>query len=1204
MASPNAGPITGSELIPAVQGNQRIFLTRPQVAALFALQTKASDRPYDTPTSFLGTERFYAVQGGQAITLNGADLVTFLAASGIPDPVAPALQPTTLTGTERLLGAQSLSRVAFSVAEAIAVRDGGAPPLPSFTINPTINPNGGNVGATFTAADGLIANGIFASRRWLLSGTAIGTGTTVVPNAAGSLVLEVTATRADGSGGVVATSVAVTVSAAATAPAAPTLSATPAATQNTISFTNGSNGGSPITSRKLYRSTTSGFTPGAGNLIATNPTFPYVDTGLTNGTTYYYKGIATNAVGDSAASAQVSGTPSVAMIATSTSDFASKMAAANAGDTILLADGVAFGTLSNFKSGVTVQGQTTKASHSVENIYIVNAQNVTLRGIRIQSATDFRTALFNTPKLLSISGNVDGLIIDNNLIRGGYPGEGFADYDVTADYSRYPEFGEPGGTFATVTGSVTDGTLTVTATTSGNIRVGDIIRIGTASQGIIVTSFGTGTGGVGTYNVARTNGSANTTAITSQTLKLGGNTIGSYSPYAIGMGVSGSPYGNITIMNNTISDVGQCIKFGYGGAGKLIIANNDLIRAYQDFIAVGYSAGASPGNGIEVVGNLFQDAFAQPQDNLNPHGDMVQIYGADDVPGSTYNYPIPGVLIAGNISFQSPGARGEPQRPFLSDIYHGYPFLAPVIVDNLFISRITNKGISISNIDDATGTPTGAAYAYIYRNNILTNPTNNFPIGNESTTNNLQGTTGISDSTVSTIVINNDADYPSTHFVDGNFYEAINAPSAVTGALGNILTPKGANASSYSTWFAADASTWSSMTTPASVISAFTPISTYANIGPVRNGDTLAAFRARWVNPGTRPYSSLPSFAGFINIIDQPMNTQVMSNWAYVHSFENRSISITNGEYQIADDKNGTNATAWLTASGTIANGKYVRLRQTTATTGVTGNTTTLTIGSQSMTWTTTTASARIFPTVTFDGNDRFARPTNTGLGPSSQKGTIAILGFKASSPPAASVSLYGGTGGVPRVNLQLLATGQVRLTIADGSGTISRMETTGASIYDGNPHDLFFSWDFAQTVESNGRSVIVDGVNRSLASTAYDTTGTRSGDYSYALTTYAFGGIGTQGSTSMFNGTIGAFYMNIAERADVTTVPGRSKFSGDMIGTNGTGPTGTQPHTLLVGNATQWNAAGGINFGSGGAYTAVSGAAVTDAVGGQAAWS
>lgn len=133
MASPNAGPITGSELIPAVQGNQRIFLTRPQVAALLALQTKASDRPYDTPTNFLGTERFYAVQGGQAITFNGADLVAFLAASGVPDPVAPALQPTTLTGTERLLGAQSLSRVAFSIAEAITVRDGAALPLPSFT---------------------------------------------------------------------------------------------------------------------------------------------------------------------------------------------------------------------------------------------------------------------------------------------------------------------------------------------------------------------------------------------------------------------------------------------------------------------------------------------------------------------------------------------------------------------------------------------------------------------------------------------------------------------------------------------------------------------------------------------------------------------------------------------------------------------------------------------------------------------------------------------------------------------------------------------------------------------------------------------------------------------------------------------------------------------------------------------------------------
>lgn len=96
----------------------------------------------------------------------------------------------------------------------------------------------------------------------------------------------------------------------ATVPSAPTLALTPADGQVTVAWTDGATGGSAITARRLYRSTSSGFTPGPGNLIATSPTFPYVDTAVTNDTTYYYKGIAANIIGDSAASTQQSATPS------------------------------------------------------------------------------------------------------------------------------------------------------------------------------------------------------------------------------------------------------------------------------------------------------------------------------------------------------------------------------------------------------------------------------------------------------------------------------------------------------------------------------------------------------------------------------------------------------------------------------------------------------------------------------------------------------------------------------------------------------------------------------------------------------------------------------------------------------------------------------------------------------------------------------
>jgi len=90
-----------------------------------------------------------------------------------------------------------------------------------------------------------------------------------------------------------------------TVPAAPTgLTATAGNAQATLSW----NAVSGATSYNVNRSTTSG---GPYTNVATNVTTPsYTNTGLTNGTTYYYVVSAVNAVGEGANSAQVSVTPS------------------------------------------------------------------------------------------------------------------------------------------------------------------------------------------------------------------------------------------------------------------------------------------------------------------------------------------------------------------------------------------------------------------------------------------------------------------------------------------------------------------------------------------------------------------------------------------------------------------------------------------------------------------------------------------------------------------------------------------------------------------------------------------------------------------------------------------------------------------------------------------------------------------------------
>jgi hypothetical protein len=96
-----------------------------------------------------------------------------------------------------------------------------------------------------------------------------------------------------------------------TVPSAPTgVQATAGNTEVTISW-------SPVTgatSYNVYWSTASGVTPASGTKIA-GATSPYVQTGLTSGTTYYYVVTAVNANGESLASSQVNGAPSAASVA-------------------------------------------------------------------------------------------------------------------------------------------------------------------------------------------------------------------------------------------------------------------------------------------------------------------------------------------------------------------------------------------------------------------------------------------------------------------------------------------------------------------------------------------------------------------------------------------------------------------------------------------------------------------------------------------------------------------------------------------------------------------------------------------------------------------------------------------------------------------------------------------------------------------------
>ena len=83
--------------------------------------------------------------------------------------------------------------------------------------------------------------------------------------------------------------------------------ATPGNTQVTLTWMNAVGS----YAYNVYRGTAPGVTPQNGVLVSSTAQTPFTNTGLTNGITYYYVVVSTNpSLPDSAASSQVSATPS------------------------------------------------------------------------------------------------------------------------------------------------------------------------------------------------------------------------------------------------------------------------------------------------------------------------------------------------------------------------------------------------------------------------------------------------------------------------------------------------------------------------------------------------------------------------------------------------------------------------------------------------------------------------------------------------------------------------------------------------------------------------------------------------------------------------------------------------------------------------------------------------------------------------------
>jgi hypothetical protein len=94
---------------------------------------------------------------------------------------------------------------------------------------------------------------------------------------------------------------------------------------------------------------------------------------------------------------------------------------------------------------------------------------------------------------------------------GGVGGTGTYIVSTSQTVGAGTSFTFSGPTTAVVTGSVSGNTLTVTAVTSGVLTIGTVITGTSISNNTVITAFGTGTGGTGTYTLSASMTAASTT---------------------------------------------------------------------------------------------------------------------------------------------------------------------------------------------------------------------------------------------------------------------------------------------------------------------------------------------------------------------------------------------------------------------------------------------------------------------------------------------------------------------------------------------------------------------------------------------------------------------------------------------------------------------------------------------------------------------
>ena len=250
-----------------------------------------------------------ALPAGASLSLEQGSRATWVAPTSdvraLQNPTATERRATTLTDNTQLRVRLSFSNAYSGTLHLYAVD------WDSTTRRETVSVNDGTTTTTINITTS------FNGGAWMHVPVSVGAGGSVL----------VTVTRVAGVNAVLSGLFLGGAAPAVTVPGAPTgLTATAGNAQVALSWAApSSDGGSPVTGYKLYRGTAAGAETFTGITVTGTS---HTDTGLTNGTTYFYKVSAVNGVGEGSLSAEASATP----VAPLTAPGAPQSLLATAGD--------------------------------------------------------------------------------------------------------------------------------------------------------------------------------------------------------------------------------------------------------------------------------------------------------------------------------------------------------------------------------------------------------------------------------------------------------------------------------------------------------------------------------------------------------------------------------------------------------------------------------------------------------------------------------------------------------------------------------------------------------------------------------------------------------------------------------------------------------------------------------------------------------